>query len=307
MNVQKKNKIILLSYLLLIMSALFWSGNFFVGRIAGNLSIPPISLNFYRWILALLILLPFTYKKLLINKYLVKKNILKISILGITGITFFNSIVYYSLNHTYVINAVLMISIIPVVIVLLSWIFFGDKISIKQIIGIHLSIFGVFLIITKGLDHAILNNLEFNKGDLWMLVAVVSWATYSVILKKLPKDMPPDVLLVSITFCGLFFLFPGYIFEFFTKDALKFTFINSSIILYVALFAGILAFYCWNKAVSIVGPNISGLFLHLMPVFSSFLAVIFLGEIFVIHHILGVVFIISGILLTTYKNIFNQT
>ena len=172
-----------LAYLLLFLTTLFWSGNFIVGKAASLYEIPPFSLNFYRWLFAWLILFPFTHKELIKKKDYILNNIGFFVILGITSITIFNSIVYYSLNFTQVISGVLMISTIPVMIMFISFLLKIEKTNIFQILGVALSLTGVLFIITKA-DIEVLKNLDFNKGDLTMVLAMISWATYSVLLKK---------------------------------------------------------------------------------------------------------------------------
>ena len=163
------------AYIFLLFAALFWSGNFIVGKAASLFEIPPFTLNFYRWLFAWLILAPFTLKEIFEKKKYVLENIKLIIILGITSITLFNSIVYYSLNFTNVISGVLMISTIPVMIIFFSWIFKIEKTNIYQISGVIFSLLGVVVIITKA-KLSLLLNLNFNKGDIWMVVAMFSWA-----------------------------------------------------------------------------------------------------------------------------------
>jgi drug/metabolite transporter (DMT)-like permease len=200
--VQTKNN---LAYLLLILASLFWSGNFIVGKAASTFEIPPFSLNFYRWLFAWLILLPFTYKELINKKNYILNNKVFFIILGITSITIFNSIVYYSLNFTQVISAVLTISTIPVMIIFFCWLFKIEKTNIYQISGVIFSLLGVVVIIVKA-DLDILLNLNFNKGDLWMVVATFSWAIYSALLRKKKFELSQLSLLQTIISAGLIFL-----------------------------------------------------------------------------------------------------
>ena len=171
------------AYLILILTTIFWSGNFIVGKAASTYEIPPFSLNFYRWFFAGLILLPFTFKELVEKKNYIFDNIVFFTILGVTSITIFNSIVYYSLYYTQVISGILMISTIPVWIIFISSILNIEKTNIFQIIGVIFSLTGVVFIITKA-DLEIIKNLDFNKGDLSMVVAMFSWAVYSALLKS---------------------------------------------------------------------------------------------------------------------------
>ena len=289
-----------IAYLFLFFAILFWSGNFIVGKAASLYEIPPFSLNFYRWFFAWLILAPFTFKEILKKKNYILKNFKLFLILGITSITIFNSIVYYSLNFTQVISGVLMISTIPVMIIFISSILKIEKTNPFQIIGVILSLFGVLIIITKAkLD--ILINLDFNKGDLTMVIAMFSWATYSALLKKKQHNLSQLSLLQVIITFGLIFLIPIYIIEMNLGYNIK---LNTPFILtlsYVVLFPGLASFICWIKGISLIGANRSGVFLHLMPIIAAIMAMLIFGEKFMIYHILGAIFILSGIILSNRK------
>jgi len=288
------------AYFFLILAILFWSGNFIVGKAASLLEIPPFTLNFYRWTFALLILAPFTFKEIIQKKKYILKNIKFIFILGITSITIFNSIVYYSLNFTQVISGVLMISTIPVMIIFFSWIFKIEKTNIYQILGVAFSLAGVALIVTKA-DLEKLISLNFNKGDLWMVVAMFSWALYSALLRKKKFELSQASLLALIISAGLILLLPAYLIEMSLGFKLN---INTSSVLtliYVVLFPGLASFICWIKGIAIIGSNRSGIFLHLMPIFSTILAILIFNEKFMNFHLFGAAFIISGIFLSSKK------
>ncbi len=290
------------AYLYLTLCTLFWSGNFIVGKVATLFEIPPLTLNFYRWFLAFLILCPFTLKGVIMNFEEIKKNFLVLIIMGFTSISVFNSVVYYSLNYTQVLNGVLMISTIPVFIIFFSGLFKTESIRIYQIIGVVISLMGVISIITK-LDLSLLLSLKINKGDLWMLVAMISWTTYSLLLGKKKVKLEPFIFLQTIIIIGLLFLLPMYIAEVFAGKKITLNFPVLMTIGYVVFFAGIGAYTFWNAAIKLIGPSRSGVFLHLMPIFSSLMAVFLLGEQFSFHHIVGTLLIISGILLSSKKTI----
>ena len=183
MNTNSYNLNFTKAYLFLILASLFWSGNFIVGKIASSYEVPPFSLNFYRWLFALLILLPFTYKEIFLNKNHIFQNFKLFIILGITSITIFNSIVYYSLYYTQVISGILMISTIPVWILFFASILKIERTNLFQILGVALSLLGVLFIISKA-DIEIVKAIKFNKGDLSMVVGMLSWAIYSALLRK---------------------------------------------------------------------------------------------------------------------------
>ena len=288
------------AYIFLILATLFWSGNFIVGKAASDFEIPPFALNFYRWTFAWLILAPFTLKEIIKKKDHILQNLKLILILGITSITVFNSIVYYSLNFTQVISGVLMISTIPVMIIFFSWIFKIEKTNIYQILGVIFSLLGVVIIVTKA-DFNLLINLNFNKGDLWMVVAMFSWAMYSALLRKKKFELSQLSLLEVIISAGLILLVPAYLIEMSLGFKLN---INLPFILtlsYVVLFPGLASFICWIKGISIIGSNRSGIFLHLMPIFSTVLAIIIFKEKFMNFHLFGAFFIIAGIFLSSRK------
>jgi len=288
------------AYLFLILTTLFWAGNFIVGKAASLFDIPPFTLNFYRWTFAWLILAPFTLKEIIEKKNYIIENIKLILILGITSITIFNSIVYYSLNFTQVISGVLMISTIPVMIIVFCWLLKIEKTNIYQILGVIFSLLGVVIIITKA-DLSILLNLNFNKGDLWMVVAMFSWALYSTLLRKKKLEISQLSLLQTIISAGLVFLLPAYMIELSLgyKANINLPFILT--LSYVVLFPGLASFILWIKGISIIGSNRSGIFLHLIPIFSTIMAIIIFKEKFMIYHLIGAILIITGIILSSKK------
>ena len=288
------------AYIFLILTTLFWSGNFIVGKAASLFEIPPFTLNFYRWAFAWLILAPFTISEIIVKKNYILKNIKLIIILGITSITIFNSIVYYSLNFTQVISGVLMISTIPVMIIVFCWLFKIEKTNTYQILGVIFSLSGVFVIITKA-DLFILLNLNFNKGDLWMVVAMFSWAMYSALLRKKKFELSQLSLLQTIISAGLIFLLPAYLIELILgyRASVNLPFVLT--LTYVVIFPGLASFIFWIKGISIIGSNRSGIFLHLMPIFSTILAIVIFKEKFMIYHLIGAVLIITGIILSSKK------
>ena len=289
-----------LAYILLVLTTLFWSGNFIVGKAASFYEIPPFSLNFFRWLFAGLILLPFTYQEIVSKKQYIFDNIGFFIVLGITSITIFNSTVYYSLYYMQVISGVLMISTIPVWIMFISSILGIENTNKFQIIGVILSLFGVLFIVTKS-DLEIIKNLAFNRGDLIMAIGMFAWALYSALLKKKKYEISQITLLEVVIISGLLFLVPIYILEMNLGNQIK---IGKPFILtlsYVVIFPGLASFFFWIKGIGIIGANRAGVFLHLMPVFGSIMAIIFFDEKFMFYHLLGAIFIIAGITLSNKK------
>ena len=289
-----------LAYILLVLTTLFWSGNFIVGKAASTFDIPPFSLNFYRWLFAGLILLPFTFKEILKKKNYIFSNIGFFIILGITSITIFNSTVYYSLYYMQVISGVLMISTIPVWIMFISSMLGIEKTNKFQVFGVILSLLGVLFIITKS-DLNVIKNLAFNRGDLIMAIGMFAWALYSALLKKKTYEISQISLLEVVIITGLIFLIPIYFLEmnFGNQIVIGKPFILT--LTYVVLFPGLASFFFWIKGISIIGANRAGVFLHLMPVFGSIMAIILFDEKFMYYHLLGAIFIIGGITLSNKK------
>ena len=287
-----------IAYIFLVLTTLFWSGNFIVGKAASLFEIPPFTLNFYRWTFAWLILAPFTLKEIIAKKNYILENIKLIIILGITSITIFNSIVYYSLNFTQVISGVLMISTIPVMIIIFCWLFKIEETNIYQILGVIFSLSGVVVIITKA-NFNILVNLNFNKGDLWMVVAMFSWAMYSALLRKKKLEISQLSLLQTIISAGLIFLLPAYLIELALgyKASIHVPFVLT--LTYVVLFPGLASFIFWIKGIAMIGSNRAGIFLHLMPIFSTIMAILIFKEKFMFLHLIGAALIIAGIILSS--------
>ena len=289
-----------LAYTLLVCTTLIWSVNFIIGKFAYLFEVPPLSLNFLRWALVWVLLFPFTYKEIFLNIVLIKKNIIYLTILAITSVSAFNSLVYLSLNYTQAIDTILMISIIPVFVLFLSSILGIEKFKLIQFLGLIVSFTGVLIIFSHA-DLSKIINLNFNKGNAWMLLAVFSWALYSSLLKK--KKLPFSTLgLVEIlASIGLLFLIPQFIGEQMYGKEIKFNKAFFLILAFVTLFASIGAYYSWNKAIEMIGPNKASIFLHLMPVFGVILAIVLLKEKFQIYHFIGAGFIVTGIYLSNRK------
>jgi len=289
-----------LAYIFLLLTVTFWAGNFIVGKFASFYEVPPFSLNFYRWFFAWLILAPFTLPEILKKKEYILQNYKLFIILGVTSITIFNSIVYYSLNFTQVISGVLMISTIPVMIMFFSFILKIEKTNVFQIIGVIFSFLGVIIIITKA-NFEILKNLDFNKGDITMVVAMFSWALYSTLLKRQKYELSQISLLQVVMTFGLIFLIPIYFIEYQIGYRINLDKPFILILSYVVLLPGLASFILWIKGISMIGANRSGVFLHLMPILSAIMAMIFFNEKFMFYHILGACFIVTGILLSNRK------
>ena len=289
-----------MSYALLILATLFWSGNFVISR-GMHTDIPPLSLAFWRWMVALAILCLFATPHVFRQRAIVRKHILFITIQGLLGVATFNTLIYLAVQSTTAINAVLINSCIPVLIVVCSLVMYKETMSVRQYLGVLVSLSGVLLIIAHG-DLATLRDVTFNPGDILVLIAALIWALYSTNLRRYPKELHPFTYQTGIVITGLLFILPFYLTELSMGKTMIVTTASLTTIFYVAFFASVLAFIFWNKAVRTIGANRAGPFIHLMPVFSTILAVIFLDENLEFYHLEGIGLIFVGITMTTLKS-----
>jgi drug/metabolite transporter (DMT)-like permease len=288
------------AYIMLVFATLFWAGNFIVGKIAFLENVPPFSLTFFRWLLVWLILIPFTYKEFFYLKKIIFQNIPLLFFLGLTSVGLFNSFIYNALNFTQVINASLFNAVIPAVIILFCFLFKLDKTNKYQLLGLMLTILGILSIITK-LNLKILLTLDFNKGDILMMGAVITWGLYSAFLKKIKFKVSLLTFVHILCTFGLISLIPQFLYEFLQGETVK---VNSTFVyslLYLAIFPSVGSYYCWAGAVSIIGANRAGIFLSLIPLFSAVMAILFFQEKFQFYHFIGSILTLFGLFLSNKK------
>ena len=285
---------------MLVCATLFWAGNFTIAKFAYLQNIPPNTLSFLRWCLVWIILFPFTYQEILKLKYKIRENLSLFFILGFTSVCIFTSFTYNALNHTQVINASLFNTAIPVTIILVCFLLKIEKTNIFQLSGLFISVLGILAIITR-LDLNILLSLNFNKGDLFMIGAIIAWGVYSAYLRKRNFDVSLLALVQIICTFGLIFLLPLFFIDIIQDKVVE---INSNffyILFYIALFPSIGSYYCWAGAVAIIGANRAGIFLSLIPLFSTIFAIILFNEKFLFFHLIGSILIILGLFLSNKK------
>ena len=286
-------------YLLLVLTTLFWSGNFVLSR-GMHADIPPLALSFWRWALALAIMLAFSSRIFAEQRAIIFRERRFIIIQGLLGVTGFNSLIYLAVQTTTAVNVVLINSCVPILIALCSLIIFKEPLSLRQWTGILVSLSGVALIIVGGNLNSLVE-LEFNRGELLVLCAGLFWALYSVNLKRYPADLHPFSYLLGIMIAGLIGILPFYLVELRMGYGLSINGPTLITIVYVAIFPSVLAFIFWNRAVRDIGANRAGIFIHLMPVFSSIMAILFLGESIEPFHLQGISLVFAGIFLATYS------
>jgi drug/metabolite transporter (DMT)-like permease len=283
-------------YLLLTLTALSWSGNMVVGRaIRGD--IPPLTLAFWRWAIAFLLVLPLALPHLREQWPLLRKGWKPLVILGLLGVGGYNTFAYLALQHTSATNATLLNSFIPVATIAISWAFLGKHLRRPEAIGVVISLCGALTIVSRG-DLAVLAHLNLNLGDVWMLVAVLDWAIYTVLLARRPAGVHPMLMLAATIAVGLLALTPAYAWELAQGRHINVHFGSLAALAYVGILPSFVGYIFYNKGVAEVGPNKASLFIHLMPVFGTLLSFLFLGEIPLWYHYLGIGLIFSGIWLT---------
>ena len=285
---------------MVVCATLFWAGNFNIGKFAFTEDISPFSLAFLRWIFVWFILIPFTYKEIIKLKKVISKNFKLLFLLSLSSVFLYSSLTYKALNYTQVINASLFNTAVPATIILVCFLLKIEKTNTFQLLGLLISSLGILTIVTK-LDLNVLLSLNFNKDDIFMIIAIISWGIYSAFLKKRNFEISLLALIqITCTF-GLAMLAPAFLIELSQGNSVKINLNLFYILLYVAIFPSIGSYYCWAGAVSIIGANRAGIFLSLIPLFSTFLAMIFFDEKFLFFHFIGSILIIIGLFLSNKK------
>jgi len=287
-------------YLLLSFTAFFWSANWVVGRATVG-QVPPVALAYWRWVLAVLFMLPFAWPHLKRDWPAIKRHWKSLAALGVVGTGYHNMFSYLGLQYTTATNGVMLNSAIPVFIIALGVMFFGQRIAVLQLLGVAVSITGVLTILARG-DLAVLAQFQLNGGDLILLASMVQWALYTLALKWRPPDISSLAFLCVCATVGVAAMTPAYVFDTFVLGrSIQWSWPVVGALFYVGLFPSFIGYVFWNRGVEAVGPNISGLFVHLMPVFGSLLAWAFLGERLYMFHLAGIALILAGIWITSRK------
>ncbi|MBW7885756.1 MAG: DMT family transporter [Caldilineaceae bacterium] len=284
-------------YLLLLLPPLFWSGNVVIGRAVRG-TIAPVPLTFWRWVVAAAILLPIAANELFRQRNVVRQHWPFLLLLGFLGVFLYQILSYQALTATTALNALLITATAPLSIALVGWLFFREGITYSLAAGIACSLFGVVIVVTQGNVQS-LAALQINEGDLLMLSAVLVWAFYSNLLKRRPRDLSQLGLLATTIVTGMVFAAPAFLWDTLQGDRVMWTPAVLLAILYIGLFASVLAYVCWNHGVVQLGANRAGLFINLMPIFGTLLAVLFLGEQPQFYHGVGAALVFGGIVLAT--------
>lgn len=284
-------------YFLLVIATALWGGNFVVGRIMVS-ETPPFTLALLRWSMALALLAVLFGRNVWRCRSLFLSRWKTVLFLAFTGVAGFNTLAYIAVQYTDSINAALMNSATPILIVAISYFSLRERLSLISAIGIIISMVGVFWIISRGSWNALIS-FSFNKGDLWMLLAIFSWALYSVGMKKFAGVIPPNELFTVKAALAVIMLLPCSVIELIIRNkSVDLTLGTVTGVFYLGIFASIIAFSSWNKAVSLIGPSRSASFLNLIPLFSAIFATLFAGEQVRLYHFIGSILILIGVYAT---------
>lgn len=278
-------------YVLLLFPPLFWAGNAVLARGVRDL-IPPISLSFWRWAMALLIVLPFTWRHARRDWPVARKNLPILTVLGFLGVTCFNTLLYISSQTTTAVNISLIQTAMPAIIILLSFLMFRERVTALQALGVLISGVGTALVVVRG-NWTVVREMAFVAGDLTMTLAVVLYALYSVLLRKRPPLHSLSFLTYTFAL-GVAILLPLYLWDVGRGHTFTPTLPTLASILYVSIFPSILAYLCWNQGIALVGSNRGGLVIYLVPIFAATLAFALLGEALHWYHFVGLALIAGG-------------
>ncbi|MDA9597426.1 DMT family transporter [Candidatus Pelagibacter sp.] len=294
-----KSKDSYLPFLLLIIQPIFMASNLIVAR-GGVEYVPPISLAFWRWLLVFFILLLFTFNSLRKNFHFIKKEYKQIFFIGAMGCGICGAFPFLAGQTTTIINMGIIYTSSPIFIILISSIFFKEKINFLQVVGLCSCLIGVFIIIIKG-NLSLLINLKFTIGDLWMLAAAIGWALYSIYLFYWKTNLEIFQRFTLIALFGSVSLFPFYIIEevYFAE-----TIFNSSFLTWVSFAAispGIIAFTLYTMAQKKLGASITGFTLYIFTVYGAIYGILFFDEHLENYHYIGTLLVFTGVYLAKKK------
>lgn len=279
-------------YLVLLLQPLFWAGNFIVGR-AFSAELGAITMSFYRWLLALCLLAPFAYSRVRQELPIILNHLPILTVLALLSVASFNVLLYLGLRDTEATNALLINSSIPVWIVLFGVLFYNDSLTLRRGLGILVSLLGVSFLIFSGQSQG----LTVNPGDLWVMSSSIGWALYSLTLRKKPSDLSGLGFLAYIVLFGV--CFNGLLLAInpLNEAPLPMTLDTLYAVGYVAIFASLGAYVCWNYGVGQLGAQVAGQYIHLMPFYGVLLASLFLNESLSYHHWVAGGLIATGLIL----------
>ena len=282
--------------LLATVAAIIWAGNFVIAR-GVNLLIPPITLAFFRWSLATILMLPIAFKAFKKEWHILKKHVAYLFWVSISGIAIFNTCLYISGHYTTAINmALISTTSSPIFATIFAIIFIGERINAFRLTGMLVCLPGVLLLISKGSLQTLMS-FTFSIGDLWALAGAIAFAVYNVLVRKKPATISATTFLLAIFGLGSLLILPGFLIE--QVNAATIVWDNSLVMSLIYLGAGtsVVSFLCWNAAIKRIGAGTTVLFGNLIPIISTIEAVLFLHEPFQKIHMISAGIVIFGLIL----------
>lgn len=280
------------AHLLLMLTSLFWAFNTIAGRAAVG-EVSPLFIVSTRWFFVSIILTIICRKELLKTWSVLNSKLKWLVIMGLFGFTGFNSSYYIAAHDTIAINLGIVQGTMPAFIIIIAWFWLNEKVNFKQLIGVLITFLSVLVVVSSG-DFNTLKTFEFNKGDIIMIFACTLYAVYAVGLRKKPK-IGALALLTFFAYVAFLGSLPGLLYETYTNNLVLPGIKGIMILAVIIIFPSFLAQIFFMKGVEQIGPARSGLYTNLVPIFSSLLAVLFLGEDFKIYHLISLTLIFIGI------------
>jgi drug/metabolite transporter (DMT)-like permease len=287
------------AYLLLIVTALMWGGNAIAGRLAVG-EVSPMMLTCLRWIIVVAVMVPLVGRRAKREWPTIRRSLLYTALMGAFGFTAFNGLFYAAAHHTSAVNLTIFQGAIPVLVLIGTILFFRARVVPLQILGMIVTLVGVVLVSVKA-DWEILRTLALNIGDVWMLIACVFYAGYTLGLRHRPA-LTGLVFFTALAVVAFASSLPLVALEIAQGTAQWPTPKGWVILLYVALLPSLLAQVFFIRGVELIGPARAGLFVNLVPVFGALLAVLLLGEPFASYHAIGLMLVLGGIWLAERRS-----
>ena len=286
---------------LALIAVLLWSGNYVIARGLNNI-VTPISLAFFRWLFATVLLFPIAYKSLTRQWKVLLPHWKHLGWAAITGVSLFNTFIYIAGKYTTATNLALIgTTAAPLFVLALSVLFFKGRTGVLQLAGALICLGGILLLLTNGVWENLLA-FRFSTGDLWMLGAALSFAVYTLLVRKKPKELSSTTYLFAVFFLGTFILLPAWLVEQTLVHSFEWTWSIFLVFLYLGLGTSVISFLAWNGAIHRLGPTRTALFGNLIPVFSSIEAVLILGERFTWVTIASMLVILLGIVVANWPS-----
>jgi drug/metabolite transporter (DMT)-like permease len=291
----------LFATLIALGACVIWSGNFVIAQ-GVNDWITPFTLAFWRWLIAFIFVLPIGYKCVCREWGVIKSNLLYLSIMGVIGIGFYNTLIYFAGQFTSTHHLAIVSSTAPIGTLLIAGMLGIERLSRYKVIGAICAFIGALMVVTHGNPLTVFSQ-DWNSGDIILIFSTLIWAAWSVAITYKPKEMSTRSFLTVIIGIGTIFLFPFYLWEAIYVAPTPFTIEAFGIYLYVGVFASVIAWFAWQHSVETIGSVKTSLIYYTMPIFSGILAIIILNEPIEMYHVIGFVMVCGGIVISNLRKL----